>query len=368
MTEDEPMRLDPARRCLARLRHPLGWLLLALGVAVCPQHSLAANASASNLRNDVVFDRYTPLSESVELARRLLTPLSFQYVQRSLAKREEALRAQPIDLAHEKFAVYVPTGEPPPQGYGLLVFVPPWPTAGLPEGWVGPLNRHGLIYVSAANSGNDANVIDRRIPLALLAYENIRQRFRIDPTRVYVGGLSGGARVALRIALAYPDVFRGVLLNAGSDPIGDLPDVLPPADLFASFQASSRVVYLTGGRDTANLQKDLRSRQSLQDWCVFDVQTDASPWQGHEVANAATFGHALDALGQHQPADAGRLASCRARVDRELSSSLADAEAAIARGDLEGVRKRMDTIDQRYAGLAAAGLLKLQSALQRLQR
>lgn len=362
------MRLEMAGRHVARLRRPIAWLLCALGSMVCPYPGMAASTSGSSLRSDVIFDRYTPLSESLELARRLLTPLSFQQVQRSLATKGQALRAQPVDLAQEKFALHVPAGEPPAQGYGVLVFVPPWPEAALPEGWAGPLDRRGLIYVSAANSGNDANVIDRRIPLALLAYENIRRRFRIDPARVYIGGLSGGARVALRTALAYPDVFRGVLLNAGSDPIGEIPDVLPPAQLFATFQASSRVIYLTGGRDTANLQKDLRSRQSLQDWCVFDVQTDASPWQGHEVANTATFAHALDGLAQHQPADAGRLASCRARIDHELSSSLADAAAAIARGDLEGAQKRMDTIDQRYAGLAAVGLLKLQSELQRQQR
>jgi len=362
------MRLDMARRYLARLRRPIGWLLFALGLMASPYQGMAASTSTSSLRSDVVFDRYTPLSESLELARRLLTPLSFQHVQRSLATKGQALRAQPIDLAQEKFAVYVPAGEPPEQGYGVLVFVPPWPEAALPEGWAGPLDRRGLIYVSAANSGNDANVIDRRIPLALLAYENIRRRFRIDPARVYVGGLSGGARVALRTALAYPDVFRGVLLNAGSDPIGELPDVLPPAELFATFQASSRVVYLTGGRDTANLQKDLRSRQSLQDWCVFDVQTDASPWQGHEVANTATFAHALEALEQRHPADAGRLAACRAHIAGALASSVADAEAALTRGDLAGARARMEAIDRGYAGLAATELLKLQSKLDRQPR
>ena len=59
------------------------------------------------------------------------------------------------------------------------------------------------------------------MPLALLAYENIRRSHTLDANRVYVGGMSGGSRVALRVALAYPDVFRGALLNAGSDPIGD---------------------------------------------------------------------------------------------------------------------------------------------------
>jgi len=71
--------------------------------------------------------------------------------------------------------------------------------------------------VTAANSGNDAPTIDRREPLALLAAHNTMKQYPVDPQQVYIGGFSGGARVALRLALAYPDVFHGALLNAGSD-------------------------------------------------------------------------------------------------------------------------------------------------------
>ena len=53
-------------------------------------------------------------------------------------------------------------------------------------------------------------ILERRLPLALLGYWNARSRYPIDPDRVYVGGLSGGSRVAQIAALAYPDVFRGV--------------------------------------------------------------------------------------------------------------------------------------------------------------
>jgi len=102
-------------------------------------------------------------------------------------------------------------------GYALLVFVPPWPDARVPWGGPPSWNNTVVIFVSAANSGNDASILDRREPLALLAAQNVMRRYPIDPERVYVGGFSGGSRVALRIALGYPDVFHGALLNAGSD-------------------------------------------------------------------------------------------------------------------------------------------------------
>jgi pimeloyl-ACP methyl ester carboxylesterase len=201
------------------------------------------------------------------------------------------------------------------------------------------------------------------VPLALLAWENIRRQYRLDPDRVYVGGFSGGSRVALRIALTYPDVFRGALLEAGSDPIGEPPNSLPPADLFHRFQTSSRLVYLTGGQDAAHLQMDAASRQSLQYWCVFDVATVPMPWLGHELAEPAALGRALDALTQSATVDANRLTQCRAHNETAMTAALAEAETALAHGDRARARSQIATIDTRYAGLATATLLKLEAQL-----
>ncbi|HEX5124864.1 MAG TPA: hypothetical protein VFV97_16595, partial [Rhodanobacteraceae bacterium] len=253
-------------------------LLAMLGLAATP-----VMAAESGLMKDVTFTDYAAAATSGELARRLLTPLGFERLRPSLANA----KAEPLDLADERFVVYVPEGPPPASGYGLLVFIPPWPEAALPKDWPHVLDRHGMIFVSAARSGNDADTLDRRIPLALLAYENIRRRYPVDANRTYVGGLSGGSRVALRVALAYPDLFRGALLNAGSDPLGGDGITLPPADLFKRLQDSTRLVFLTGDRDEVNLHNDIVSRQSLKDWCVFDAASVTMPRTGHAIADAA---------------------------------------------------------------------------------
>jgi hypothetical protein len=314
---------------------------------------------------DVVFTQYSPLSRSAEILRRTLPPLTFRRGQQALSARGQALAEQPLDLAQEKFAVYVPPGASPKNGYGLLVFIAPWRDVTHPRRWRPPLDRHALIFVSAARSGNDVGILERRLPLALLAYENARARYPIDPNRVFVAGFSGGSRVAQIAALAYPDVFRGVLLNAGSEPIGGERGVyLPPADLFQLFQRT-RIVYFTGEDDEGNLQDDQVSQASMKEWCVFNVEVQFARRLGHQALDANSLDDALDALDRSSPVDADKLARCNERIQRELTSKLADARAALARGDRDGVRARLKDLDGRYGGLAAPAILELDGQLGR---
>jgi pimeloyl-ACP methyl ester carboxylesterase len=328
-------------------------LLLWLGVAFSPMPAIGDTvAGATGLQSDVVFTDYSPLSSSAELMHRFLSPLNAVRAGRRLAHSAVALRDQPIDLAQERFTVYVPS-RPPAEGYGLLVFVPPWENAMLPRGWAEILDRHGVIFVSAANSGNAANILDRREPLALLAAHNIMQRFHVDPARTYVGGFSGGSRVALRLALGCPDVFRGAFLNAGSDPIGDAETPLPPPELFSRFQEMTRIVYISGQNDAVNVEKDAASVHSLLEWCVFDWYAERSPWMGHEVAGPAVLGRALDMLDKHAEPNMTRLNNCRLRINQELDKTLVQASDLLAAGNADGARRSLNKIDTRFGGLAA---------------
>ena len=312
---------------------------------------------------EVVFTRDSPLSRSAEIVRRTLTPLTVRRGEEVFAARREVLREQPIDVAKEKFTLYVPGGPPPRQGYGVLVFVSPWAEPTRPLSWRAPLDRHQLIFVSAVNSGNDVSVLDRRVPLALLAYENVRVRYPVDPRRVYIGGLSGGSRVAEITALAYPDVFRGALLNAGSEPIGGERGIfLPPADLFRRFQ-ETRVVYVTGESDERNLRDDQISRASLKEWCVLDVRVKQAHGLGHEPLDPPSLERALSGLDEPSTVDARELAQCNAGIQRELAAKLEEAAAAIAQGDRKRARALLNAIDRRYGGLAAPAILELDTRL-----
>jgi hypothetical protein len=322
-----------------------------------------ASGPHGTMHEDVALDTYSPLSRNVEILRRILTPLGFRHGQQALARKGGAVVEQAIDLPKERLAVYVPAGPQPPDGYGLLVFVSPVDRPIEPRRWRQTLDAHGVILVSAARSGNQSKVYERRVPLALLAYENVRARYAVDPRRVYVGGLSGGARVAEALALAYPDVFRGVLLNAGSQPIGGEHGMfLPPRDLFGAFQ-HTRVAYVTGAQDDTNLRDDDVSRRSLRGWCVLDMEVFVPPTLAHEILDAGSLDRVLTSFEGPSRLDPDALAACNAEVERTLAAKLADVEAAITSGDRDRARAQLDAVDRYFGGLAAPATLELEDRL-----
>ena len=339
--------------------------------AVCAMslYAFAAGAQAdpqtAGSLSETRFAEYSSLSSNAELARRLLSPLSAAQLSAILARTAARLSAQPVNLAQETFAVYVPAREPP-QGYGLVVFVPPWNALRLPDGWGPVLDENGAIFVSAIRSGNDQSVVGRRVPLAILGEQNVVRRYPIDPRRIYVAGFSGGSRVALRLALAYPDLFRGAILNAGSDPIGTASIPLPPKDLLFQFQQFSHLIYVTGDRDSFHVAKDFSSMHSLRDWCVFGVEDHPTAWSDHEVINPEALSRALDGLSKPEPADANQLAACRAGIDAELENRLRQVQAFITAGNRESASDLLKDIDTRFGGLAAPDSVTLSADIDKI--
>jgi predicted esterase len=327
-----------------------GAYILALAILLAAGPTVAAQ--------DETFSLYSPLATNAALVDRLLSPLAAEAGRRGLAANGRTLAEQPLDLAQERFTLYVPA-KGPPKGYGLLVFISPSDEAKLPPGWASILDRYGLIFVAAQRSGNDQNVIGRRAPLALEAAWNVQQRYAIDAERVFVGGFSGGSRVALQLALAYPDLLRGAFLDAGSDPIAVAPAVLPARPLFELVQTRSRIAYVSGAEDTTAVAADVASLASLSRWCVFGGASRTTPGAGHQIADARALGQALELLTRPGAPDASRLAACRTRVDREVQVRLAQATALVAAGDRDKARKALLDLDGSVGALAMPELRDL---------
>ncbi|MGN6516080.1 MAG: PHB depolymerase family esterase [Rhizomicrobium sp.] len=315
----------------------------------------AARAQTTGLQSDVIFPDYTPLSESRELLRRELTPVAYAQIGPSLAN----MPAQSIDLADERFLVYVPSSPPPAAGYELMVFVPPWDHARLPDEWSSVLDDHHMIFVTASRSGNDQNVITRREPLALLAEANIARHYPLDPARIYVAGMSGGSRVAMRLALAYPDVFTGAFLNAGSDPIGTASIPIPPADLFRRFQENTRLYYATGAQDLSNLELDGQSIVSMRSFCDFHTEREIMRNLGHAVAPPRVLENGLTYLETPPAADAEGLSFCRAELAKDLNGKLQEIRSDIASGKHDDAQKMLIDVNNRFGGLASDGIAGL---------
>lgn len=340
---------------------------LTLSHAVSRGEPLSGGRWATGIRGTsqpVVLTRYSPLFSNAKIVRRLLSPLAQESVREILARTHKTLSPYPLDLTKERFLVYVPSAAPPPNGYALLVFVPPWEQASIPFDWSLQLDRYGVIFVTPAHAGNAQAVLSRRVPLALAAEANIARDYPVDRNRIYIGGFSGGSRVALRIALGFPDIFHGALLNAGADPLGVAdpwggPDTLPSRDLFLRFQRSTRLVYVTGELDTANLGSDASSEHSMREHCVLDIATQETHDAGHELMSPEAFGQALAQLLHPERSDPARLQACRSHLRAELDDQLAHAQALISKGRHAGARRLLLAIDQHYGGLAAPRILQL---------
>ena len=153
----------------------------------------------------LTFTERSPLSELSQVCRQLDIDLQSA----SLARSVKAT-ANNYDLAREKLEAFVPSAYRGKDPHGLLVWTgvgPLWP------GWFDVFARHKLIVVSA-NPANGA-VGFSRVRLPLDAVHNMKQRYSIDESRVFVCGFSAGAGTAVHLICGFPGVFRGGLFLMG---------------------------------------------------------------------------------------------------------------------------------------------------------
>ena len=141
------------------------------------------------------------------------------------------------ELPNESFEVRVPnTYTPADPGWGLVVWVSPMNSGAPPRrDWSDILDSHKLIWIGADGSGNE-RAAWCRIGLAIDAAYNLQQRYRIDPTRIYVAGMSGGSKIAGLLGLAYPDVFAGGIYCCGVSFYKDIDAPAPPGEHLAPNQ------------------------------------------------------------------------------------------------------------------------------------
>jgi hypothetical protein len=118
------------------------------------------------------------------------------------------------DITNEFFRVVIPGTYSTNGSWGLLVWVSPNDDPVIPQDWKEELKNRELLFVSARSSGNRRHPLDR-FRLALDATCNLCRRYRVDRKRIYVGGFSGGARMASMLGVAYADIFTGTLCVCG---------------------------------------------------------------------------------------------------------------------------------------------------------
>jgi Esterase PHB depolymerase len=246
----------------------------------------------------VTFADRSPLSTNQEICARMGWPLL----------EEEAAKGD-YKLTDESFELYVPstyTGEKP---FGLFVFVNPGGNGSLKGyerlGWKEIIDKHELIWIGPNKVGND-RLVRPRMGLTIDAAINIQTRYKIDPKRVYVAGVSGGGRVASMLGVGFSDVFKGGFYIIGcnfyrqeksieQDGIYKRSYFVPPTRYYVMAKKDCKHVFLTGdtdpNRDQTRVYYNAFKRDGFEHITYFQV-----PGMGHAPPPQDWFAKGIDAL------------------------------------------------------------------------
>jgi hypothetical protein len=240
-----------------------------------------------------VFEQYSPLSNTDSLSGRMGVP-----VERGPNKRHH------YDIEQESFEVYVPDCYDSNMPFGLIVWISAGPSGSIHDSKE-LMAKHKLIWVGANNSGNDAKIYNRRIPLALDAAYNMQKLYNIDPNRVYVAGISGGGRVASITAFHHSDVYSGGIFIIGANywvtmsvpgqqnTIWRANCPRPQPKYLIRAKKFGRYVLLTGDTDINRLQMHTYYERGYSKFLnnVLYIQV---PGMGHEMPPAEELDKALE--------------------------------------------------------------------------
>jgi predicted esterase len=136
--------------------------------------------------------------------------------------------------ATQSYAAYVPTTYSAKTPSALIYCFDPLARAKFAlERFVAAAEKYGYIVVCSNNSHNGQENAAATHLIAALE-DDVRHRFNIDPARVYVAGFSGGARLAISLAVTCGKCVAGVLAAGAGFP----PNIKPDSKLpFAFFGA-----------------------------------------------------------------------------------------------------------------------------------
>jgi predicted esterase len=270
----------------------LSTLLVLLSAALCEAITFGADETTTNAlgsaNEEAHFTDRAPYSDATNITRHL----------------GYTVELPPYSVTNESFRVLIPRIPPTNGSWGLLVWISPDDQSTIPSDWQSELSNHTLLFVSALHSGNSRHPLDR-FRLALDAACNMCRRYNVDRRRIYIGGFSGGARMASMLGIGYGDIFTGTLCVCGVNFYTDLPisggkyfpgTFVPDQGVLLRAKRSDRFVLLTGENDenrenTKSASVSGFKREGFRHVLYLEV-----PAMGHEMPEGRILAQALDYL------------------------------------------------------------------------
>jgi pimeloyl-ACP methyl ester carboxylesterase len=110
----------------------------------------------------------------------------------------------------QSYSLYVPQRYQKRKSWPLVIFISPGngPT-GFAQ-WKEACQKNAILFASPSGAGNNVPA-PRRIHIIADVLDDIRRKYNVDTDRTYIGGHSGGGRIACSIAFALPEYFGGVI-------------------------------------------------------------------------------------------------------------------------------------------------------------
>ncbi len=238
----------------------------------------------------------------------------------SPARAQELPRGQLIEAvgclgdASQTYALYLPSTYSPDRAWPVLMaFHPSARGRAMVEKYQAAAERYGYLVAGSNNSRNGPWSVSVAAVRAMSL--DLGKRFTIDAQRLYLTGMSGGARVAMQVALG-SDTIAGVIASSAG-----FPDSQPR-------ESVAFAVYATAGNEDFNyvemrsLNRTLRSPHRL---AIFTG--------GHSLPTDAV---ALDAIewmelqamkAQRRPRDDAFLDRLLARRRQEIDASVSAADS-----------------------------------------
>jgi len=129
----------------------------------------------------------------------------------------------------ETYALYLPKSYSPGRAWPVILAFDPGGRGRTPiERYQAAAEQYGFIVAASNNSRNRTNNDKAVVTMA----NDVLSRFKVDTRRVYMAGMSGGARVALGAALASTGI-AGVIASSAGFPDGT-PRKSVPFPIFAT--------------------------------------------------------------------------------------------------------------------------------------
>ena len=135
---------------------------------------------------------------------------TFAVTSQSLADPPAKLSGADYDPKKQSYDLFLPERKDPKKPIPALVWVSASDDA---AGWrvfETLCKDKGVAFIGVRNAGNDVPP-PKRVRIVLDCLDDVRRQVPLDADRTYIGGFSGGARVACAVAFALPEYFGGVI-------------------------------------------------------------------------------------------------------------------------------------------------------------